>query len=269
MQKIKINETQIAYVDRGAGHVVLLVHGFPLDHSMWNAQIEAFAEQYRVIAVDLRGFGQSPVVGGTTDMQLMADDLAVLLDRLKIKKPITLAGLSMGGYVAFQFAFKYPDRLRALILCDTRAMGDTPEAAAARRRTAEQVMAEGPQALVDSMMPRLFAESTVEQRPDIVAALRGVMLATERQTVSAVSLGMARRPDVRPRLGEIDCPTLVIVGEHDAISPVDEMRDIAECIPRARFVVIVDSGHMTPMEKPDAFNAVVLKFLADLDAGDW
>ena len=266
MQKRTINGIEIAFVDRGAGPVLLLVHGFPLDHSMWDAQIDVFAEQYRVIAVDLRGFGQSEVDAnppqGTTDMELFADDLAALLDSLRIDGPIVPAGLSMGGYVALQFALKYAGRLRGLILCDTRAMGDTPEVAAGRRQAAEKVIADGPRSLIDSMMPRLLAETTVARCPDIVDSLRGVMMKTDRQTIATVARGMARRPDVRPRLDEIECPTLVIVGEHDTISPVDEMRAIAEGIPRGRFVEIAGSGHMSPMEKPDEFNSAVLEFLS-------
>ncbi len=250
MQKCKINGIEIAFVDRGAGPLLLLVHGFPLDHSMWDAQIDVFAQRYRVIAVDLRGFGQSEVdanpPGGTADMELFADDLAALLDSLRIDGPIFLAGLSMGGYVAFQFALKYPRRLRGLILCDTRAMGDTPQVAAARRQTAQRVIADGPRSLVDSMMPRLFSEATLKRRPEMVDSLRRVMMETDRQTIAAVARGMARRPDVRPRLDEIGCATLVIVGQHDAISPVDEMRAIAAGIPRGRFVEIAASPYFSP-----------------------
>lgn len=264
MEKRTINGVEIAYIDRGAGPVLMLVHGFPLDHSMWDAQIDVFAEQYRVIAVDLRGFGQSQVVEGTTDMESLADDLQALLDALRIDEPVVPVGLSMGGYVAFQFALKYPRRLRGLVLCDTRAMGDTPEVADGRRQAAELVIADGPRSLVDSMMPRLFAEATVAQSPEMVDSLRRIMMETDRQTIATAALGMARRPDVRPRLGEIECPTLVVVGEQDAISPVDEMRAIAEGIPHSRFVEIADSGHMSPMEKPNEFNSAVLEFLASV-----
>ncbi|MBN2294977.1 MAG: alpha/beta fold hydrolase [Pirellulales bacterium] len=262
MQKNTINGIEIAFVDRGAGPVLLLVHGFPLDHSMWDAQIYIFQEKYRVIAVDLRGFGQSQVVEGTTDMETMADDLNDLLDSLKIDDPVVVVGLSMGGYVAFQFALKYPQKLSALILCDTRALADTSEVADGRLQAAKEVIADGPKSLVDSMMPRLFAEATVSQNPAMVDSLRDVMMTTDRQTIAAAARGMARRPDVRPWLGKIECPTLVIVGEHDVISPVDEMRAIADGIPHSSFVEIDGSGHMSPMEKPEDFNSAVLKFLA-------
>lgn len=253
--------------------MLLLVHGFPLDHSMWEAQIEAFAKRYRVVAVDLRGFGQSSgivgrgSVGRMVEMEQFADDLAALLDSLEIKEPIFLAGHSMGGYVAFQFALKWPRRLRGLILCDTKAMNDTPEMATARRGTAKRILYNGPAELVEAMMPRLFAaspvaKSTLDQRPQLVDSLRGVMMGTDRRAIAAAALGMARRPDVRPLLHRIKCPTLVVVGSHDVISPVDEMREIADGIPGSQFVEIAGGGHMSSLEKPEEFNAAVLKFMS-------
>ena len=277
MQKRTINGFEIAFVDQGSGPVLLLVHGFPLDHCMWDAQIGAFAERYRVIAVDLRGFGQSSGVVGRSgvgrmvEMEQFADDLAALLDSLEIKEPIFLAGLSMGGYVAFQFALKWPQRLRGLILCDTKAMNDTPEMATTRRGTAKRILHNGPAELVESMMPRLFAESTVAEstaaeRPQLVDSLRGVMMETDRRAIAAAALGMARRPDVRPLLHRIKCPTLVIVGSHDVISPVEEMRAIADGISGSQFVQIDGSGHMSPMEKPEEFNAAVLEFMSTTES---
>ena len=134
--------------------------------------------------------------------------------------------------------------------------------AAARRETARLVLQNGPEALTLSMMPKLFAESTVAERPELVDSLRQVMTGTDRRAVAAAALGMARRPDVRERLHEIDCPTLVIVGSHDIISPVEEMRAIAEGIAGAKFVEITDSGHMSPMEKPAEFNAAIEEFVS-------
>ena len=275
MPKKTLNSVEIAFIDQGSGPVLLLVHGFPLDHSMWDAQIEAFAEQYRTVAVDLRGFGQSGVGDDdVVEMRQFADDLAALLDSLGIEEPVFLAGLSMGGYVAFEFALKWPQRLRGLILCDTKAMNDTPEVAAERHEAARRVLQDGPASLVESMMPRLFAESPVAEspvaespvveRPQLVDSLRRVMMETDRRAIAATALGMARRPDIRPLLERIECPTLVIVGQHDAISPVEEMRAIADGISGSQFVEIAGSGHMSPMEKPHEFNAAVLEFMSSI-----
>ncbi|HUT13445.1 MAG TPA: alpha/beta fold hydrolase [Thermoguttaceae bacterium] len=264
MKTRHVNGIELALADRGEGMPVVFVHGFPLDHTMWNAQIDALAGQYRVIAPDLRGFGRSGVTEAAVTMEQFADDLAALLDAMEVSEPIALCGLSMGGYIALAFQRKYKSRLRGLILCDTRAAGDTPEMVAARHEMADRVSAEGPAPLVDAMGPKLFARATVENRPEVVESLRRVMLSTDRRGIAAAARGMARRPDVTGGLSEIDCPTLVVVGESDVLSTPEEMSTIARAIPGARFVEIAESGHMSPMENPLEFNAALLDFLAAL-----
>jgi len=264
MKTRHVNGIELALVDRGEGMPVLLVHGFPLDHTMWGAQIDALAARYRVIAPDLRGFGQSDGTEATVTMEQFADDLDALLEELEVSEPIVLCGLSMGGYIALAFQRKYPARLRALLLCDTRASADTPETVAARHEMADRVLAEGPDPLVEAMMPKLFAPATVANRPEVVESLRRVMRSTDRWGIAAAARGMARRPDVTGTLSEIDCPALVIVGQWDALSTPEEMRPLARSIPGARFAEIPDSGHMSPMENPIEFNAVLLDFLATL-----
>src|SRR5438876_2958689 len=170
MSMIKCGNINLNVVERGAGVPLLLVHGYPLDHSMWQAQIDALLDICRVIAPDLRGFGGSDVTLGTLTMEQMADDLAALLNALKINERITFCGLSMGGYVAWQFALRHRSRLAKLILCDTRAAADSPEAAAGRRKTAEKVLAEGASVAAEGLIPKLFAPGTYQQQPQIVEA---------------------------------------------------------------------------------------------------
>jgi 3-oxoadipate enol-lactonase len=256
-----VNGIRLATVDRGHGKPLLLVHGFPLDHAMWDAQVEAFRETHRVIAPDLRGFGRSDVTSGKVTMEQLADDLAGLVDALGVDDPVTLCGLSMGGYIAWQFWRKYASRLGGLIVCDTRAAADTPEAAAARRATADQVLAEGPATLADSMIPKLFAEITIKSSPATIEGIRRVILNADPEGIAAAQRGMAQRPDVTQMLAEITCPTLVIVGAQDVISPVDEMRAIAESVPGAGMAVIPDAGHMAPVENPEEVNRVIREFL--------
>jgi len=143
MAIMKLCDIGMNVVERGSGVPLLLVHGYPLDHSMWQGQIEGLGDACRVIAPDLRGFGASGVTPGTVTMGQMADDMAALLDALKIHEPIVFCGLSMGGYVAWQFALRHRQRLTKLILCDTRAAADSPEAAAGRLKTADKVLDEG------------------------------------------------------------------------------------------------------------------------------
>jgi pimeloyl-ACP methyl ester carboxylesterase len=197
-------------------------------------------------------------------MEQFADDLAALLDALQVQQPIALGGLSMGGYIAFEFWRKYAARVRGLILCDTRAAADSAEAAAGRREMAERVLREGPAPLANAMIPRLLAPATYEKHPQVVAALRRVMLSTNPQGIAAAAYGMARRPDATPLLGSIDCPTLVIVGQCDVVSPPEEMRAIARAIPHARLVEIAGCGHMTPLENPAEVTAALREFLAGL-----
>src|SRR4029079_5821782 len=177
MKTAKISTGELAYIDRGAGQPVLLVHGFPLDHTMWNAQIEVLSDHARVIAPDLRGFGQSPL--GSVDpthgitMERYADDLAEFLDELNLgtHQPIVFVGLSMGGYIAWQFVRKYASRLRALALLDTRSLADTEEARAGRIKMAENVAEWGSGRVGEMLGPKLVAPAAFQTKPTIVAAL--------------------------------------------------------------------------------------------------
>jgi len=264
MKTQTVNGVELATVDEGSGPPLVLVHGFPLDHTMWNAQIDALSTDYRVIAPDLRGFGQSGVTPGKVTMEQFADDLAALLEELAVGEPVVFCGLSMGGYVAWQFWQRHRPRVRGLIVCDTRAVADTAEQAAGRLTMADRVLREGPAPLVEGMIPKLFAQSTVETEPEVVESLRQVMLRGDPEGIAAAGRGMAERPDVTAMLGRIDCPTLVIVGQFDAISTVEEMRSLAAAIPGARCVEIAGSGHMSPMERPAEVNAAISRFLGEL-----
>ncbi|HEX3655506.1 MAG TPA: alpha/beta fold hydrolase [Pirellulales bacterium] len=247
---------------RGSGRPLVLLHGFPLDHTMWEAQLEFFSTGWRVIAPDLRGFGSSVVTPGQVTMEQMADDCRGLLDALEIAGPVTLCGLSMGGYVAWQFARKYPDRLSRLVQCDTRAIADSPEAAANRQKLAEHVLSAGTEALAVAMLPKLFAPTTAQQRPEVVKAVRAMIAMAPPAGAAAAQSGMAVRPDVTAELAGIRVPTLLVVGAHDAISPPDEMRAIAQAIAGARLQVIEEAGHMAPMEQPAEVNRAIAEFLA-------
>ena len=262
MARYAVGPIALNVVVAGSGPPLVLVHGFPLDHGMWQAQIEALADECQVIAPDLRGFGASDVTPGTVTMQQMADDLAALLDVLAVGQPVTLAGLSMGGYVAWQFALRHRFRLARLILCDTRAQADTPEAAAGRLALADRVVAEGAAVVAETLIPRLFAPSTYTQQPALVAATREVILRTNPQGIAAALRGMAQRPDVRPLLPQIDVPALLLGGEEDAISPPEEMQQIAQALPRGTWVPIPQAGHMAPCEQPRQVNQAIRRFLA-------
>jgi 3-oxoadipate enol-lactonase len=263
MRQIDIKDATLNVVDRGAGPGVLFIHGFPLDQRMWNAQLDALSANHRLIAPDLRGFGRSSVTEGTVTMEQFADDLAMMLDRLNIQQPVALCGLSMGGYVAFQFLRKYPARVRSLVLCDTRSVADTPEGAAARRQMADKVVAEGTAPVAEALLPKLLHPRTPSDRPAVAQAVREMILSTDPRGIAAAQRGMAARSDVTAQLPTISVRTLVLVGQEDAISPLDEMRKLAEAIPGAQFVAVPDAGHMAPMENPAFVNDAIGGFLAN------
>ena len=260
MHDFEINGRKLAFIDSGRGAPLLLVHGWPLDHSMWDGQIEGLSARHRVIAPDLCGFGQSGVGGDIVAMWQYADDLAALLDFLKIDKAV-YCGLSMGGYIAFEFWRRHAKLLGGLILCDTRAAGDTPEAAANRSVMAKKVLGEGSRAAADAMLPKLFAANTAQERPDLIAKIRRVIEGNDPRGIAAAALGMAGRADFRGELSRIKCPALVIVGQDDSISTPAEMQGMADAIPGAEFTAISRAGHMSPLEQPAAFNAAIERFL--------
>ena len=232
---------------------------------MWKGQIEYFSQTRRVIAIDLRGFGQSGGGQEIVSMEQFADDCAAVLDVLKIDEPIIYIGLSMGGYIGWEFWRKYSSRIQALVMCDTRAAKDTAEAAEAREQTAKRVLREGTDFLAQAMTEeKLFSPETLRQQPAIVAAIADTIRATSPQSVAAALLGMARRQDATDWLANIQTPSLLVCGEHDGLTPPQEMRDIAAAMPRGEFVEIPNAGHMAPLEQPQAVNAAIERFLASV-----
>lgn len=265
MKFLHVNGVRLEVLDEGWGIPILFVHGFPLSHSMWQGQY-ALRDRFRIIAPDLRGFGASDFVGGNVpgmvSMKELADDCAALLDALGVVEPVVFCGLSMGGYVAWQFAKRHAARLRALVLCDTKAAADSPEAAETRLKMAKHVLQFGTGAVAEAMPARLFAAATFAEQPGVVAEVRTMIERTAPAGLAAAQQGMAVREDVRDFLPTIRVPTLVVVGREDAISPVDEMQAIAAAIPNARFQIIERAGHMAPLERPVEFNRILREFLA-------
>lgn len=257
---------ELSYYETGSGVPVVLLHGFPLDHTMWRAQIEALSGTCHVIAPDLRGLGQSRLAEGDTergiDMHQYAADVCAVLDKTCASEPVILCGFSMGGYVLWEFVRKFSDRLRAIVLCNTRATGDADEVRAARLITAEEVLVSGAGPIAESMLPKLLAPATLANRPDVVNEVDAMIRRAAPEAIAAAARGMSRRPDVRADLPGIRVPALVVVGAEDAISPPQGMRDIAEALPRAEFVEVPAAGHMSPVENPAAVSDAMVRFVA-------
>ncbi|MFG0331010.1 MAG: alpha/beta fold hydrolase [Phycisphaerales bacterium] len=242
------------------GDPVLLVHGFPLSADMWRPTIAGLRDRWRLIAPDLRGHGETPPSDDAT-MPTLADDLVALLDALHESRAMTVVGLSMGGYVAFELYRRHRTRARALGLIDTRAEPDSPEAAEGREKSARAALTSGSSAVVDPMMEKLWASAT---SPSVREDWRRRMTQNSPEGIAAALRGMAVRSSAVEILDSITVPTLVVAGGEDRITPPDGAAKMAKQIPGARFEVIPDAGHLPPIEKPDAFIAVLRQFLLGL-----
>ena len=252
-----------AVVDRGSGPVLLLVHGFPLDHTMWNAQSDALSGQYRVVAPDLRGFGESAVTGPYT-MSQFADDLIALLDQLDIENPV-IGGMSMGGYVLLNLLERYPGRAAGALFLMTRAGADDEEGRARRTRLAHEVQERGPGIVAEAFESLLFTPETLQNRPDLVEQVRSWMVSTNPHGLEGALLAMRDRKDFNPDLPLLDVPSLVVAGEKDQIVSLDVAQDMKHALPRADFCIVPKAGHLANMENPNEFNRCLVDFLESLD----
>ncbi len=258
-----INGFTLFYREQGKGIPLLLIHGFPLTGNIWDPQIDALSARARVIVPDLRGFGKSEVTEGTYFMELFAHDLKGLLDALGIEKAV-LAGISMGGYIAFAFYRLFPSSVRALVLLDTKAGADSEEGKKGRMNLAQRARHGEMDTIADEWAGRLFAPSTLKTKPDVVRAVKDGVFRTSPETIANASLGMMERQDSTPLLGEIACPVLIIVGEEDMLAPVQEAKSMASQIKNARVEVVKGAGHLTCLEAPEAVNSTMLSFLSEL-----
>ena len=252
----------------GTGQPLLMIHGFPFDHSMWQAQIDPLSSVCQVILPDLRGFGSSTLdinddPAGVA-METYATDLASNLDELEITEPVILCGFSMGGYILWQFAKLFPDRIKALVLCDTRAVADSDAARSGRLELAKEVLRSGVGPVIEAMLPKLLATDTPTHRPEFVEQIVTMIRQASPAAIAAALRGMARRPDMTRELANFDWPALAIVGAEDAISPSQEMQAIAQSLPQGKFCKIDGAGHMSPLERPLEFNRALLEFVASL-----
>lgn len=260
-----VNGIEIGYTDEGQGLPLVFVHGFPLSRGVWRRQIDAFRGSHRAIALDLRGFGESAMPQGPTTIDGYAEDVEALLQELATG-PVVLIGHSMGGYVALAFARRFPAMLRGLVLVGTKAGGDTPEAAAARRATADQVKAEGVQGVIEAMAPKMLAPGNEDAR--LAAQVRGFMATARPDGVIGALLAMAERPDATPLLADITVPTLVVAGADDTIIAPREAEDLARAIRAAQLELIPHAGHLVACERPEEFNRILAAWLAGAGLAD-
>ena len=258
--RLTVNGVSLAVEVRGEGPAILFVHGYPLDRTVWRDQIDSL-EGYRRIAPDLRGMGQSDAPDLGYGMGIYADDLAALLDALGVNE-VVLCGISMGGYVIFEFLRRWRHRVRALILMDTRAEADSTEARRARDAAAATARDGGAGAVGGAMLPKMLAPGSEERAPELVDRVRRMMAATPVAGMVGALAAMRDRHDNTGLLPTLaDLPTLVLVGEEDVLTPPDAARRMATLIPGARLVVIPGAGHLPPVERPSETTAEIREFL--------
>jgi pimeloyl-ACP methyl ester carboxylesterase len=249
-------------IEAGQGPALVLLHAFPLNASMWSAQREGLADTCRVICPDQRGFGGTQLGHDEPSLDEVADDVAAMLDARKVDTCV-LGGLSMGGYVAMAFLRRHPERVRGLVLADTKAGADPPEAAANRRRVADEVVAAGhSRQLLDEVLPSLVGETTKDRRALVMGRVKALVERAPAYAVAWAQRAMAARPDSFDTLRAVAVPTLVVVGEEDTLSPPADAQAMADAVPDARLVTIPAAGHLTAVEAPEEFNAAVAEFLA-------
>ncbi|MEU1178945.1 alpha/beta hydrolase [Streptomyces sp. NPDC005820] len=240
---------------------LVLVHGHPFDRTMWAPQIEAFSAGRRVIAPDLRGYGASPVVPGTTLLSDHSQDIAALLDDLEVTE-FVLAGLSMGGQIAMDCYRRFPDRVRGLVLADTFAAPETPAGRLARNEMADRLLAEGLRGYADEVLDKMVAPYATAP---VKAHVHRMMTATSPEGAAAALRGRAERPDYRALLTRVAVPALVVVGADDEYTPVTDAEAMHAALPDSVLHVIEGAAHLPNLERPQEFNAALTDFLTRID----
>lgn len=256
--------TRLHYFQSGRrGVPVVLLHAWPLDARMWAPQVQALGDRL-TIAIDLKGFGRSdaPEDRAVYSMESYAAEVLALLDSLSIERAV-IAGLSMGGYVAFALLRSRPDAIAALVLADTRAEADTPEAAQRRLRQQDAIRQGGPGAVAEGLLQGLLGETTRARRPEVVGRVKELMTAPAAGFIGALE-AMRTRPDSTPDVTAVAAPCLVVVGDEDVLTPVDGARALHRRISGSKLVVIEGAGHLSNLEAPEPFNDALASFVAEI-----
>lgn len=256
--KITVNDLTISYNDEGLDKsaVIIFIHGFPFNKSMWKQQMEALKENYRVIAYDVRGHGNSDAGTADFSIDLFANDLISLMDALKIDKAM-LCGLSMGGYIALNAVENYPDRFDALILSDTNCIADTPEAKEKRIKTIESIKKDGVEKFADEIIQNLFAPESLEVKKKEIAAVREMIMNTAEESIFKTLRAFYERKETCSKLSDINVPVLIMVGQEDKITPPAAAQMMHEIIEESVFKIIEHAGHLSNIENPLEFNSQI------------
>ncbi len=260
MRQVRSGDADIFYEVFGSGPPVVLLHPFPANHEFWLPVVGALTSRYRIVLPDLRGHGDSQVGEGPATMAKHAADLARVLDQEEIRRAV-LAGVSIGGYVLFEFWRTSAERVAGLVFCDTKAQADTAEGRASRLEAATQVLERGTDSYFESLLPKLLGESTRETRPDLVEGALRMMQKMSPEDVAMVQRGMAERRDSVEVLGTIRVPALVLTGVEDLLTGVGDAQLIQQRIAGSQMKVVAKAGHYSPWEQPQEVGKILRQFV--------
>ncbi len=263
MAQIHSGDAEIFYQILGDGAPVVLLHPFPVHHEFWLPVIRAIQGRYRLILPDLRGHGASGIGNGPATMERHAEDLVRVIDDAGLGRAVFI-GVSIGGYVLFEFLRRYRNRVSALVLCNTKPQADTPEARAIRLQSAADVLERGTEIFFESMLPKLIGESTHTARPDLVLGALRMMRKMSAEDVAMVQRGMADRPDSVSSLAAIKVPTLILTGDEDVMTGVAEAEVMRKNIAGSQMKIIAKAGHYSAWERPDEVGKLLRQFLDDM-----
>jgi pimeloyl-ACP methyl ester carboxylesterase len=256
----------VRYLEAGSGKPLVFLHAFPFSAEQWLPQLARVPPGWRFVAPDLRGFGGTEpgaTPGGPITIDTYATDIVELMAHIEMPRAV-VCGLSMGGYVAMALARRAPARISGLVLADTRVGPDSPEGRAARDRMLDLLNREGPSAVATEMLPKLLSEKTTREQGDLVHVVRQAIEANSRAGIAAAIHAMKDRPDSSGVLQQMTCPSLVMVGQHDALTPPKDAQVLHEILPGSRLVTVPDAGHLSNLEAPQAFNRLLAEWLTEV-----
>jgi 3-oxoadipate enol-lactonase len=266
MPQITSGDADIFYEVLGSGPPFVLLHPFPANHDLWKPAAQALVSHYRVILPDLRGHGNSGIGEGPATMEKHAADIARVLDREEVARA-PFVGVSIGGYVLFEFWRNYRARVEALVLCNTKAQADTPEGRAGRLQAAAEVMERGTEPFFESLLPKLMGTTTRSTRPDLVEGALRTMRKMSSKGVAMVQRGMAERQDSAETLKTINVPTMLITGDEDILTGPADAELMRQNIPGSQMRVIAKAGHYSPWEQPEEMGKLLRQFLDTMHGG--
>lgn len=260
--KITANNITVNYTDEGPENapVIIFIHGFPFSKEMWNKQMEALREKFRVISYDIRGHGNS--WSGTDDfsIELFVKDLLALMDALEIEK-VSLCGLSMGGYISLKAMENHPYRFDKLILCDTSCKADSPEAKEKRIKAIDGILENGVEQFAADSLKNFFAQESFITKKEVIEEVREIMVSTSEKSIIKTLIALSKRKETCSTLWKIKVPVLILVGEEDTITPPEAAQFMNEEINGSEMSVIEKAGHLSNLENPEQFNEQLIKFL--------